>query len=80
MQALLIFMARTRKRKPVSYRIDELVVETLAKLAREQNTSVNRYLETHFFKIGKERGLISPEIELIGETRGGDTTKGDDDD
>ncbi len=74
MQVLLLFMSR--KRKPVSFRIDELVVETLAKLAREENTSVNRYIETHFFRIGKERGFISSDAQLIGETRGGDTTKG----
>lgn len=74
MQVLLLFMPR--KRKPVSFRIDELVVETLTKLAREENISVNRYLETHFFRIGKERGLIPPDTQLIGETRGGDTTKG----
>ncbi|WP_196528221.1 hypothetical protein [Nostoc commune] len=66
----------SRKRKPVSFRIDELVVETLAKLAREENTSVNRYIETHFFRLGKERGFIPPDAQLIGETRGGDTTKG----
>ncbi|MHC0068784.1 hypothetical protein ACWATR_38990 [Nostoc sp. UIC 10890] len=76
MQVLLLFMSR--KRKPVSFRIDELVVETLAKLAREENTSVNRYIETHFFRLGKERGFISPDAQLIGETRGGDTTKGTD--
>lgn len=63
-----------RKRKAVSYRIDELVVEALGKLAREENASINRYIETHFFKVAKEKGIISQDTELLGETRGGDTT------
>jgi hypothetical protein len=61
-----------RKRKQVAYRIDSIILELLAKLAREQNTSVNRYLESHFLKIGIERGLIPSDTELLGETRGGD--------
>ena len=65
-----------RKRKQVAYRIDSIILELLAKLAREQNTSVNRYLESHFLKIGIERGLIPPDTELLGETRGGDRKSG----
>lgn len=68
MHILISFM--TRKRKPVSFRLDELVVETLAKLAKEENASVNRFIESHFFKLGKEKGLISQDTELLGETRG----------
>ena len=64
-----------RKRKPVGYRLDEIVVEALKRLAREQNISVNRYIETHFFHLAKEKGLINASTELLGETRGGDTTK-----
>lgn len=65
----LIYMAR--KRKPVAYRLDELVLDVLSKLAREENSSVNRYIEKHFFIVGKERGLIPDNEELLGETRGG---------
>ncbi len=72
MQVFLEFMSR--KRKPVAYRLDEVVIEVLAKLAREENTSVNRYIESHFFRLAKERGLISADSELLGETRGGDRT------
>ncbi|QSJ20086.1 hypothetical protein JYQ62_16060 [Nostoc sp. UHCC 0702] len=72
MQTLL---SMPRKRKPVSFRIDELVVEILSKLAKEENTSVNRYIETHFFRLAKERSLISSDTELIGETRGGGGAK-----
>lgn len=72
MHVLISFM--TRKRKPVSFRIDELVVETLAKLAKEDNASVNRFIESHFFKLGKEKGLIPQDAELLGETRGNKQT------
>ena len=68
MQALLMLMSR--KRKPVSFRLDELVVEALSKLAKEENASVNRYIESHFFKVAKEKGIISSDTELFGETRG----------
>lgn len=70
MQAFLRFMSR--KRKPVAYRLDEAVIEVLAKLAREENTSVNRYIESHFFRLAKEKGLIPADSQLLGETRGGD--------
>lgn len=68
----MLFICMVRKRKPVAYRIDSVILELLAKLAKEQNTSVNRYIEYHFLKYGIERGLIAPETELLGETRGGD--------
>ncbi|MBD2204703.1 hypothetical protein H6G33_07050 [Calothrix sp. FACHB-1219] len=64
----------SRKRKPVGYRLDEVVIDALKTLARNENTSVNRYIETHFFKLAKEKGLISNDTELLGETRGGDTS------
>jgi hypothetical protein len=60
-----------RERKPVAYRIDSAILEVLAKLAKEQNTSVNRYIESHFLKVAIERGLLSEDTELLGETRGG---------
>lgn len=63
-----------RKRKPVGYRLDEIVIEALKRLAREENISVNRYIETHFFHLAKEKGFINANTELLGETRGGDTT------
>jgi hypothetical protein len=60
-----------RERKPVSYRIDSTILEVLNKLAREQNTSVNRFIESHFLKIAIERGMLPDDTELLGETRGG---------
>lgn len=72
----MILMA-ARKRKPVAYRLDELVIEVLAKLAKEENSSINRYIEKHFFYVGKERGFINPNEEMLGETRGGGTKNND---
>lgn len=60
-----------RERKPVAYRIDSTILEVLSKLAKEQNTSVNRFIESHFLKIAIERGMLPEDTELLGETRGG---------
>lgn len=61
-----------RERKPVASRIDSTILEVLSKLAKEQNTSVNRrFIESHFFKIAIERGMLPEDTELLGETRGG---------
>lgn len=60
-----------RERKPVAYRIDSTILEVLNKLAKEQNTSVNRFIESHFLKVAIERGMLPEDTELLGETRGG---------
>jgi hypothetical protein len=60
-----------RERKPVAYRIDSTILEVLTKLAKEQNTSVNRFIESHFLKVAIERGMLPEDTELLGETRGG---------
>jgi hypothetical protein len=60
-----------RERKPVAYRIDSTILEVLQKLAKENNTSVNRFLESHFLKLAIERGMLPEDTELLGETRGG---------
>jgi hypothetical protein len=64
-----------RERKPVAYRIDSTILEVLQKLAKEQNTSVNRFLESHFLKLAIERGMLPEDTELLGETRGGRRNK-----
>jgi hypothetical protein len=60
-----------RERKPVAYRIDSTILEVLNKLAKEHNTSINRFIESHFLKIAIERGMLPEDTELLGETRGG---------
>ncbi|KOP23403.1 hypothetical protein AMR41_26275 [Hapalosiphon sp. MRB220] len=73
---LLICM---RKRKAVTYRIDETVINALKELAIDRNTSVNNFLETHLFNLLKKEGYISQDTRPLGETRGGDRTKSDED-
>ena len=58
-------------RKPASFRIDERVLEVIATLAARSGVEPQRYLENYFFARGKELGLIPPEAEPLGETRGG---------
>lgn len=69
MNLLLYFM---RKRKAVTYRLDEKVTEALEKIARAKNTSVNRCVENILFAYCKEEGALDASVEPLGETRGGD--------
>ncbi len=69
-------MSVERKRRQVALRIDEAILEMLAKLAKADNTSMNKYLEKHFLEYGKSQGLLPEDFELLGETRGGDRKSG----
>lgn len=69
-----------RKRKAVSYRIDSLVIDALKKIAKEDNNSVNKWLETHLLNFLKDKGYLDPNTEPLGETRGGDMKTGKDED
>ncbi len=77
MNYLLIMV--NRKRRQVALRIDEGILEMLAKLAKADNTSMNKYIEKHFLEYGKNQKLLPDDFELLGETRGGDrkSNKGD---
>ena len=69
-----IFM---RKRKAVTYRIDEAVIEAFKEMALDQNLSANRLLENYLFDLAKTKGYLKKDLKPIGETRGGATTRGD---
>lgn len=71
MRGLLNVMLE-RKRKAVSYRIDDLVIEAVQKAAHNQGISANRWLELYLFDSLKTMGLISQKEEKLGENRGGD--------
>ena len=43
----LILMSVERKRRQVALRIDEGILEMLSKLAKADNTSMNKYIEKH---------------------------------
>lgn len=66
-----------RKRRQVALRIDEGILEMLAKLAKADNTSMNKYIEKHFVEYGKSQKLLPDDFELLGETRGGDRSRTD---
>lgn len=61
-----------RKRKAVTYRLDETVINALRELAIDRNTSVNNFLETHLFNLLRKEGYINQDTRPLGETRGGD--------
>jgi hypothetical protein len=58
-------------RKPVSYRFDERVIEAIKELADRTGVTPNEYLESHLFQHAKIQGVIPPDEEPLGETRGG---------
>lgn len=68
-----------RRRRAVSFRLDSLVIDTLKKIAKEENNSVNKWLETHLLNFLKEKGHLGPEVEPLGELRGGDMKSEDKD-
>lgn len=64
-----------RKRRQVALRIDEGILEMLAKLAKADNTSMNKYIEKHFLEYAKSQNLLPDDFELLGETRGGNRSE-----
>jgi hypothetical protein len=58
-------------RKNATYRLDQRLVEEIQSLAKEQNTSSNRWLENALINLLKASGRISANFEPLGETRGG---------
>lgn len=65
-----LVMVRSRKIK--GYRLDEAVIDGLNVLAKRRNISVNRLVEILLMEKLKAEGIIDPNLEPLGETRGGD--------
>lgn len=61
-----------RSRKTRTFRLDEIVIDGLNELAKRRNSSANRLLENSLFELLKSEGIIAPDTEPLGETRGGD--------
>ncbi|MEC4811895.1 MAG: hypothetical protein SAK29_01275 [Scytonema sp. PMC 1069.18] len=70
MISLCIDMDRYRKTK--TFRLDDLILEGLSKLAKQRNTSVNRLVEVELLQLLKNENIIPQDVEPLGETRGGD--------
>ena len=67
-------------RKAVTYRFDERLIAAVKERARQDNSSANNWLETLLIKVLREDGALPEDFEPLGETRGGDRTKGGNDD
>jgi hypothetical protein len=63
--------AQTMPRRAATYRLDDRILDAMERLARKNNTSVNKYLENLLFAHAKQIGEIPMNAEPLGETRGG---------
>lgn len=70
--SVLYLLDMERIRKTRTFRLDEIVIDGLNELARRKNSSANRLLENALFEILTNEGIISCDVEPLGETRGGD--------
>ncbi len=61
-------------RKNRTFRIDERLIDGLAKVARLKNMSANKYMEDLLLQICKDEGVLPVDALPLGETRGGDRT------
>lgn len=64
----------TMPRKNRTFRIDERLIDGLARVARLKNMSANKYMEDLLLKVCKEEGVLPIDALPLGETRGGDRT------
>ena len=67
------------KRKAVTFRIDERIIDAIEKAAIEVNNSKNKYLELLMLKHCIDKGLLPKNFKPLGETRGGDRSKREED-
>ena len=58
-------------RKNATYRLDQRLVEEIQSLAKEQNTSSNRWLVNALITLLRTSGRIPSDFQPLGETRGG---------
>lgn len=67
-------------RRAVTYRFDERVIEALKARSKKANSSASNWLETLLIETLMRSGDLPADFEPLGETRGGDRTKGSEDD
>ena len=61
-------------RKRTAYRLDERIIDAMAKVSTASGHSRNAWLEHHLFTLFKTMGYIEKDEQPLGETRGGDRT------
>lgn len=64
-------------RKNRTFRLDEGIIELVARLAAEDGRSANQWLERHLYHLGQKLEKLPKNYVLPGETRGGDRTTDD---
>lgn len=69
--------AANMTRKNRTFRLDEGIIELVARLASEDGRSANQWLERHLYHLGKTLDKLPDGYALPGETRGGDRTTTD---
>ena len=65
-------------RKNTAFRLDVEAIAAFRRLAKTENMSLPKYVEKVMIEHAKEKGEISQDYELLGETRGGDRTSSND--
>lgn len=65
----------SRKRKAVTFTIDELVVKAIQRVAQTHGDSTSRHIEKVLFDYCKAEGAIGSDEPRLGENRGGDRTQ-----
>lgn len=61
-------------RKNRTFRLDEGIIDLVARLAAEDGRSANQWVERHFYQLGQKLNKLPEGYQLPGETRGGDRT------
>ena len=67
----------TVPRKNTAFRLDIEAVKAFKRLAKQANMSLPKYVEKVMVEHAKEKGAMSEDYEMLGETRGGDRTSED---
>ena len=67
----MFIQACSMPRKRRSYKIDERVIDAIARAAQKSNMSANKYLENLLFMHSKQIGELPMDAQPLGETRGG---------
>jgi hypothetical protein len=67
-----------KRRRTTSITIDGRILDKIKLIAEDRGITVSRYIEEYFFNEFKRTGIIPPDMEAFGETRGGDRTKSSD--
>jgi len=63
--------AANMTRKNRTFRLDEGIIELIARLASEDGRSANQWLERHLYQVGRKLDKLPEGYALPGETRGG---------